>query len=411
VRILVLHGWSDELVHYRDSIDHEAHEVTYVSAPDRRSTLPKNVRCQVLERPGVGDTVTEVLAAITDLPKPDMVLALSEFDMIAAGQLREALNVPGPKLSDALLVRDKVVMKSAVAEAGVRVPRFLALADAADAADPGRVPWTGATVLKPSKGASSQGVVVLPTVAEAIAAARDIVPADEITDFEIEEYLPGRVVHVDGLVSGGRPLALQPSRYINTCLDYAGGTPLGSVQFNATDALVEWTLRCLAAVNIVDGPFHLEAIEAVGELAFMEVAARWGGGPVADAFELATGVWLPSAAAHLAVNGPGGLPPARSPGPAELYGWFLIPGHKIGSQFCRITGEREFRDHPLSRRWWQRSPDEPVSCSYAMQNVPAAGVLGPSTEPELEELIVRVLATIKVNPVPAADAHEYAQSR
>jgi biotin carboxylase len=342
-----------------------------------------------------------VLAAIGDLPKPDMVLALSEFDMIAAGQIREALNVPGPKLSDALLVRDKVIMKSAVAESGVKVPRFMPLAGVTG---PGQVPWTGATVPKPSKGAASQGVVVLPTVAEAIAAARDTVAPDDIADFEIEEYLPGRVIHIDGLVSGGRALALQPSRYINTCLDYAGGTSLGSVQFSAADALVEWTLRCLAAVGITDGPFHLEAIEAADELAFMEVAARWGGGPVAEAFELATGLWLPSMAVRLAVDGPRGLPPARSPEPAQLYGWFLIPGHKLGSQFCRITGEREFRDHPLTRRRYQRTSGEPVSLFYAMENVPAAGVVGPSSETELEELIFRVFATIQVNPVPAADA-------
>jgi biotin carboxylase len=400
VRILVLHRRPDDLIHYRDSIDHEAHEVIYVSAPDRLSTLPKNVRCQVLERPGVGDTATEVLAAIADVPKPDMVLAVSEFDMIAAGEVREALSVPGPKVSDALLVRDKVAMKSAVAAAGVRVPRFLPLVDATD---PSQVPWTGATVLKPSRGAGSQGIVVLQTVAATIAAARDVVSPDEIADFEIEEYLPGRVVHIDGLVSGGRAVALQPSRYINTPLEYLGGAPFGGAQFGADEALVEWTLRCLAAVGIAEGSFHLEAIEAADQLAFMEVAARWAAGPIVDAFELATGVWLPSAAVQVTVNGPSGLPPVRSPGPAEQYGWFLIPGHKLGSQFCQITGEREFRDHPLIRSWQQRTAEEPVRYSYAMEDVPVAGVVGPASGPELEEFIHRVFAAIEVTPAPAAD--------
>jgi hypothetical protein len=402
VRILVLHRRPDDLIHYRDNIDHETHEVTYVSAPDQRSTLPKNVRCQVLERPGLGDTATEVLAAIVDLPKPDMVLALSEFDMIAAGQVREALNVSGPKVSDALLVRDKVHMKSAVAEAGVRVPRFLPLVDATD---PGAASWTGATVLKPSRGASSQGIVVFQTVAEAIAGAREIVSPDEIADFEIEEHLPGRVIHIDGLVSGGQALAVQPSRYVNTPLAYADGAPFGSVQFSAGQALVDWTLRCLAAVHITDGSFHLEAIEAAGGLAFMEVAARWAAGPIMDAFELATGIWLPSAAVHVAVNGPSGLPPARSPGSAEQYGWFLIPGHKLGSQFCRVGGELEIRDHPLIRSWQQRAPEEPVRYSYAMEDVPVSGVVGPASGPELEEFILRVFDAIEVIPVPAVEEH------
>jgi hypothetical protein len=406
VRILVLHGWSDALIHYRDNIDHETHDVTYISPPEDWATLPKNVRCQVLKRPGTGDIATEVLDAITDLPKPDMVLALSEFDMIAAGQIRQALDVPGPRLSDALLVRDKVLMKSAVANAGVRVPRFLPLTDVTD---PGHVPWTGETVLKPSKGVASRHVVIFPTVAEAIAAVPDTVSPDDKADFEIEEYLPGRIIHIDGLMHRGRALALQPSRYVNTCLSYVAGTPLGSVQFSAQDALVNWTLRCLAAVGITDGPFHLEAIETVGEPAFMEVAARWPGGPVPNAFELATGIWLPSAAVRLAVNGPSDLPPARSPEPAQQYGWFLIPGHHLGSQYCRISGEREFRDYQLIRSWQQRTPDEPVRQSYAMEHVPVAGVLGPAPGPELEKFILRAFATIKVSPVPAADAPHYAQ--
>lgn len=396
MRILVIHSRPDYLIHYGENIDHEAHEVTYVTAPARRGTLPQNVWCKVLERPGVGDIAAEVLAATAHLPKPDLVLALSEFDMIAAGQVRESLDVAGPKLSDALLVRDKVIMKTAVAAAGVQVPRFLPLADVRD---PDQVPWSGATVLKPSAGALSQDVVVLQSVPEALATAQETVPADDVAGFEIEEYLPGRVIHIDGVMHEGTALALQPSRYVNTCLAYAGGTPLGSVQFAADDALAAWTVRCLAAVGITDGPFHLEAIEAADGLAFMEVAARWAGGGVVDALELATGLWQPSAAVQLAINGPQGLPALRDPAPGERYGWFLIPGHKLGSTFCHIAREAGFRDHPLIQIWEQRAPDEPVRFSYARGNVPVGGVIGPGSTQELEDFLLRMFATIKVSPV------------
>ncbi|MCO5997990.1 ATP-grasp domain-containing protein [Actinoallomurus rhizosphaericola] len=399
MKILVIHSRPDYLIHYGDNIDHDAHDVTYVSTPERRNSLPKGVRCRVIERPGVGDIAGEVLAAVAGMPKPDLVLALSEFDMLAAGEVREALGVTGPKLSDALLVRDKVIMKSAVAAAGIRVPRFLPLAGIDDA---GQVPWEGATVLKPSAGALSQGVVVLPSVSEALAtAAVDIAP-DDVDGFEIEEFLPGRVIHIDGVMAGGRALVLQPSRYVNTCLAYAGGTPLGSVQFGADDALVDWTLRCLLAVGITDGPFHLEAIEAADGLAFMEVAARWAGGGVVDALELATGLWQPSAAVRLAVDGPSALPGVRTPQPDQWYGWFLVPGHKLGSAFCDISGESEFRDHPLIRIWEQRAPDEPVRFSYARANVPVSGVIGPAPTQELENFLLRLFDSVKVTPVPDA---------
>jgi hypothetical protein len=396
MEILVIHSRPDYLIHYGDNIDHDAHDVTYISTPERRNTLPKGVRCHVIERPGVGDIATEVLTAVAGMPKPDLVLALSEFDMIAAGEVREALGVAGPKLSDARLVRDKVVMKSAVAAAGIRVPRFLSLADIDDISS---VPWDSATVLKPSAGALSQGVVVFPSASEALAAAWDTVAPDDVGDFEIEEFLPGRVIHIDGVMAGGRALVLQPSRYVNTCLAYAGGTALGSVQFGASDALVDWTLHCLLAVGITNGPFHLEAIEAADGLAFMEVAARWAGGGVVDALELATGLWQPSAAVQLAVNGPSGLPQLRIPEPDQRYGWFLIPGHKLGSTFCRISGESAFRDHPLIQIWEQRAPDESVRFSYARANVPVGGVIGPAPTHELEDFLLRLFESVEVTPV------------
>ena len=399
MHILVLHRVPDSLIRYAENIDHDEHDVTYVGVPHRLVTTPQGVRARRIERPGTGETAAEVLAAIAGLPVPDRVLALSEYDLLAAARVREVLGLPGPYEAEVLPSRDKVAMKAAVARAGLAIPRYSPLTAALDDGA-GSVPWAGETVLKPRAGASSEGVRTFPTVAQALDwSARH--PADAVaTEYEIEEFVAGPILHIDGLVADGDEVAILASRYVGTCLDYAAGRPLGSVQIDTTAANVEWTLRCLRAVGIATGPFHLEAIESAGGLVFLEVGARFGGADVVDTFELATGVRLPAAQLRLLVEGSDVRPAMRVPGPGERYAWFVWPGHTLGSTHCRISGEQPFRDHPLVWRWVQRGPDEPVrqDLSYAAADLPLAGVLGPATLTELEDFLGALFETVHVEP-------------
>jgi hypothetical protein len=403
VRILVLHRVPDSFMRYAENIDHEAHDVTYVSAPDRWGILPKDVRARFVPRPGVGDTADEVLAAVAGEPAPDLVLSFSEYDLLAAGRVREVLGVPGPRARDVLPARDKVVMKSAVAAAGLRVPRFRPLPAALH---DGGAPWTGRTILKPLAAASSEGVREFPTLAAALATARAEPAHADAAGFEVEEFVAGPIIHVDGILAAGEPVAVQASRYVGTCLAYAvDGTPLGSVQIDTDRALVDWTVACLRAVGITDGSFHLEAIEAEGGLVFLEVGARFGGADVVDAFELATGVRMPSVELRLLVGGPGGeryVP--RTPDPEERYGWFVVPGHTLGSTHCRLTGTGGFAAHPLVHRWVQRPEDEPISqaITYADHLVPLAGVVGPGPTETLERFLTDLFAAVRVEPLTPA---------
>lgn len=397
MHILVLHRVPDSFVRYAENLDHDRHDVVYVSAADRVATLPRHVRATFRERPGIGDTAEEVLAAVADLPRPDLVIALSEYDLLAAGRVRAVLDVAGPKDADVLPVRDKVVMKTAVLAAGLRVPRFVPLPTALAVSD--AVPWSGPTVLKPLAGASAEDVRAFPTAELALVAARDSDIA--VDDFEIEEFVDGPIFHVDGLLADGKLVAVLASRYLGTCLAYAEGSPLGSVQVDTDAATAEWTQDCLSALGLVDGPFHLEGIETPDGPVFLEVGARFGGADVVDTFELATGVHLPSAQLQLLVGGPRALPPARVPGPADRYGWFTVPGHTLGADHCRIDGAERFRDDPIVHRWVQRTPDEPIKrvITYADSDIPIAGVVGPGTSADLERFLTEMFQTVVVEGV------------
>lgn len=402
MHILVMHRVPDSFARYAESIDHTRHEVTYVSAKDRVATWPREVPARRLERPGTGDTAAEVLEAVAGLPAPDMVIALSEYDLIPAARVREALGVPGPRVRDVLPVRDKVVMKSAVAKADLRIPAYAPL-DAALAADAGPLPWEGRTLLKPLARASAEGVLEFPAARMALDRARADASVDA-RDYEIEEFVEGPIFHVDGLVEHGALVAVQASRYVGTALGYANGLPLGSVQTDTPPSITDWTLRCLRAVGIDNGPFHLEGIETGEGPVFMEVGARFGGADVVDSFELATGMHLPSAQVRQLVAGSAGALPRRSPDPGQRYGWFVVPGHTLGSRYCRISGERRFREAPAVWRWVQRAPDEPVKdvITYADTDVPLAGVIGPASTGVLDRFLSDMFAAVHVE---AASRH------
>ncbi|MEU0949481.1 ATP-grasp domain-containing protein [Streptomyces canus] len=399
MRVLVMHGLSDSFVRYAESIDHEKHEVIYVSTPERRASLPSGVRALTIERSGSGDIATAVLSAVAKLPKPDTIIALSEFDQIPAAHVRQELGVPGPGVDEALAVRDKLVMKSAVAAAGLRTPQFAPLEEALRNG-PQSLPWQTRTVLKPVAGASSKETYTFASTSEVLDAVRGGKLSSATAEFEIEEFIEGSILHLDGLLAANEPVVIQASRYVGTCLDYAHGKPLGSAHADTDPDLIDWALRCLKAVGIESGPFHLEAIETVQGPVFLEVGARCGSVGVVDAFELATGIRLPSAAVRLQVDGVSCLPRPRVPGPEERYGWFVVPGHTLGSSYCRISGEEHFRQDPMVRRWEQRRADEPLkgNISYAYRNVPVGGLLGPASSSALERFIRELFGSVRVEP-------------
>lgn len=411
MRLLILHRVTDKMIRYASGINHEAHDVTYVGPADRLTTLPADLCCTRIERPGTGDTATEVLAAVAGLPPFDLVISLAEFDLIAAAQVRTALGVPGDQEADILPWRDKVVMKSAVATAGLRVPRFLPLSEALDA-EHDELPWANETVLKPLDGAASLNVHVYPTLADALAVVREagLPEGTEQNGFEVEEFITGSIIHVDGLVVDGKLTVVKASRYIGTCLGYADGTPLGSVQIDLTPELNQWATECLAAVGITTSLFHLEGIETADGPVFLEVGARFGGADVVDTFELATGVHLPSRYLQLITDG---LDTGSYTWPdvdEPHYGWFIWPGHRLGSEFCRIEGERAFRENPLVHRWIQRSESDPVktTLSYVDTDIPLAGIVGPASSAELDRFLREAFSSICVEPStpPGGGANE-----
>ncbi len=385
MKLLVLHRIPYHKVRYELGIDHELHDVTYVGTAAALANLPADLRCTRVSRPGVGPVHAEVLACFPQATDFDRVISLSEYELLDAARVREAWGVPGPALEDVLLVRDKVRMKAAVAAAGIRVPRFAEIG--------GEISWSGPTVLKPRSGASSEGVAIHPSVLDAIRA----VPREAQESWELEEYVDGPILHIDGLVEDGEIRVIVASQYVGTCLDYARGKPLGSYQLETSPELNAWASRCLSAVRIEQGSFHLEAILSPDGLVFLEVANRVGGADVVDTFELATGVYLPAEELRLII---GEEMKAQPRVPDLSYGWFVFPGHHLTFRQGRVVGTQAFRRSPQTVRWNELRPDQalPRSITYQAVEAPVAGVVRGRTSRETREFLERAFAEVRIMP-------------
>jgi hypothetical protein len=280
VRVLIINRWADEFADYGRHIDHDRHQVAYVTTVEHLPMAPSGAaHVEVIADLGeAGAVLAAADRCLRDTGGFDRVLALSEFDLLTAAEVREKFAVPGPGVGATHKVRDKIAMKRAVAGAGLRIPRFRAVESVRDAQDFADG-LAGDVVVKPRGGAASQGCYVIDK-GTPVAAARP--PGTDLTNHEAEEFVTGPIWHVDGLLHSGEAVFAAPSRYVNTCYDFARGVPLGSViqRGDRADRITDFALKCLRAMGIRDGAFHLEVIENRDGPAFLEVGARVGGGEI-----------------------------------------------------------------------------------------------------------------------------------
>ncbi|MEX3672172.1 acetyl-CoA carboxylase biotin carboxylase subunit family protein [Paraburkholderia phenoliruptrix] len=293
-RIVVLNRWSDGFGAYQRYIDHAANTVAYVCTPSSAAALDAS---QIAHVEQLSDILDEgalhraVGACSAALGGIDRLVALSEFDLLTAARLRNSFNIPGDLPDAVVRFRDKVVMKHTVAAAGLRVPRFAPLEDVAFAKAGSTNVMRFPIIVKPRSGAASMGVRRVDTRSR-LDMLWPTLPLDE---YECEEYIDGPVYHVDGFVVNGTLLIARASRYINTCLQFAQGKPLGSVMLDPgslNSALLEFSAACLRALALSNGPFHLEIIGACDGFYFLEVGARVGGGEIPFLFDELYGVDL-----------------------------------------------------------------------------------------------------------------------
>ncbi|HEX2619694.1 MAG TPA: ATP-grasp domain-containing protein, partial [Phototrophicaceae bacterium] len=224
----------------------------------------------------------------------DRIIPLDEYDVEMAAFLREHLRIPGMGITHTKRFRDKLIMRQAAAEAGIKVPEFTPVINYDQLREyMARVPapW----MLKPRLEAGAMGIKRVNNDEE-LWRLLDVL-GDQQSYRVMEQYIPGDVYHVDALTWHGKTVFASVQKYGQPPLNvsHEGGifTTLTVPPKSAeAKALKSFNLEVIKALGLSDGVTHGEYIRshATGEYYFLEMAARVGGANIADLIEATTGI-------------------------------------------------------------------------------------------------------------------------
>ncbi|MEP6944743.1 MAG: ATP-grasp domain-containing protein [Acidobacteriota bacterium] len=225
----------------------------------------------------------------------DRIVGLDEFDVLNAALAREHLDLPGMSRSFALRFRDKFTMRMLAHQKGIPCPQFIGAFNAEEISDylsnvPG--PW----VIKPRHEVSAFGIRKCETAEEAWAVLTDLDQRnnwrDHPSQFLIEQFIEGKVFHVDSVVQKGKVAACGVSQYGTTPFNVShyGGVftssivPYGTKERKVLEKLNE---DLLTAFEYDRGVSHAEFLQsdADGKFYLLEVACRVGGAYIANVLE------------------------------------------------------------------------------------------------------------------------------
>ena len=271
----------------------------------------------------------ELMAAVSYAARSrhiDRIVALDEFDLENVAALREHLRLPGMGQTTMRYFRDKLAMRAQARETGVLVPEFVHVLNHEDINEfMARVP--GPWLLKPRSQASGIGM-------KKINAAEELWPwleqlGDQQSHNLLEQFIPGQVYHVDGIVSDSQVLFAEAHAYGAPPLDvsHQGGVfTTRTLPRASAEALVlkEIHQKLVSGLRLVRGVTHAEFLKshADNRFYFIEIAARVGGAYISNVVETASGVNLWREWAHLEVGA--GKQPSQLPQLADDYSGVIL---------------------------------------------------------------------------------------
>ncbi|MFF3322809.1 acetyl-CoA carboxylase biotin carboxylase subunit family protein [Streptomyces sp. NPDC002889] len=399
------HRWDFSLGRFEELIDHERHRVSYVVDPVGATGVLADPS-QIAGLVEIGDVndfeaLCGAVREIADQVGPvDQLIAVSEFTLGIAAEVREALGIPGPRPEDVAVYRNKLRMKELVAEAGIRVPLFASCETAESAVTFART--TGfPLILKPVSGAASMGVHRVDDEGTLTTLLGQI----DTGDYELEEFIDGTIYHVDGFAGEDSQIPFMAvSRYINDCLSFeAGGQPLGSVVVEASalrSRIEEFAQRCMSALGMTSMPFHLELfVTPDGDLVFLEIAGRIGGAEVPYLTDKLFGVNLFQVWLDALCEGRVTLPP-KTGDPSG--GWLIIPKPEgLPARVVTVTPMRE----AFATIWRELvpSPGEVLLPGGSYDAVHSGRFILIGDEATVEEDIRKIIAGFHIETVPVSE--------
>jgi len=226
----------------------------------------------------------------------DRIVALDEFDLEPAAQVREHMCIPGMGTTTSAFYRDKLAMRTGAKSFGFLVPEFcrvLNYDDLREYMDRVPPPW----LLKPRSEASSVGIRKIEQPEQLWRALDEL--GDRQSHYLLEQFVPGDIYHVDSILGERKVLLSVVHQYGRPPMQvmHEGGVfTTRTVDRSSYDwhELTEMNASLAPSLGMVRGVTHAEYIRAHadGRYYFLEIAARVGGAFIADLVDVSTGVNL-----------------------------------------------------------------------------------------------------------------------
>ncbi|MEZ4935506.1 MAG: ATPase [Saprospiraceae bacterium] len=226
----------------------------------------------------------------------DKIVALDDFDVEEAAELREHFRIPGMGQTTSRHFRDKLAMRMKAKEAGLLVPGFTSLfndQEINDFAEKVAPPY----MLKPRFEAAAKGIIKVHSADELWHAIHGL--GEKRHNYLAEQFRPGDIYHVDTLSFGGKALFTRVSQYLSTPWDVAhGGGIFRSVvsKFGSHDEveLTKLNTEVMKAFGMQYSASHTEFIKSKedGKFYFLETSSRVGGANLAEMVEFSSGINL-----------------------------------------------------------------------------------------------------------------------
>ncbi len=224
----------------------------------------------------------------------DRIVALDDFDVEKAAELREHFRIPGMGQTTARHFRDKLAMRMKAQEEGIRVPPFCGLfndSDITEFSETVPTPW----IVKPRFQASATGMKKIYSTEELWQHLATL--SGDRHNYLVEQFKPGDVYHVDALSEGGKVIFARCSQYLAPPFDVAHGGGIfrsAVVSFGSADekGLQAATKQVMSAFGMQYSASHTEFIKSHddGQFYFLETSSRVGGAHLAEMVEYSSGI-------------------------------------------------------------------------------------------------------------------------
>ena len=226
----------------------------------------------------------------------DRVVAMDEFDLEIAAQIREHMRVRGMGITTTAYYRDKLAMRIGAEESGFLVPPFCRVLNYNELRtymDLIPAPW----LLKPRSEASALGIRKIGDQEQLWRALDEL--GDRQSHFLLEKFVPGDIFHVDSIVNERAVVFSAVHQYGRPPMQvmHEGGvftTRTVDRESRDWEELTTLNARLAPSLGMVRGVTHAEYIRAHadGKYYFLEIAARVGGAFISDLVEVSSGVNL-----------------------------------------------------------------------------------------------------------------------